>query len=97
MENNMKDYIKVLNDDLGKKIDDNMQDIDMLEQINIVYDGIREKLEKVLNHPDDVTDKIKEFINELEHNIQVDKSTDEILMSGVACDYVIEKLKDIIK
>lgn len=45
----------------------------------------------------DTTDKIKEFINELEHNIQVDKSTDEILMSGVACDYVIEKLKDIIK
>lgn len=45
----------------------------------------------------DTTDKIKEFINELEHNIQVDKSTDVILMSGVACDYVIERLKDIIK
>lgn len=93
----MKDYIKVLNDDLGKKIDDNMQDIDMLEQINIVYDEIRKKLENALKQPDDIIDKIKDFINELEHNIQVDKSTDEILMSGVACDYVIERLKDIIK
>lgn len=41
--------------------------------------------------------EIKDFIDELEHNIQVDKSTDVILMSGVACDYVIERLKDIIK
>lgn len=93
----MKDYIKILNDDLGKKINDNMQDIDMLEQINIVYDEIRKKLEKALNQPDDITNKIKEFINELEHNKQVDKDNGETLISGVSCDYVIERLKDIIK
>lgn len=93
----MKDYIKILNDDLGKKINDNMQDIDMLEQINIVYDGIREKLEKALNQPDDITNKIIEFIKELEHNKQVDKDNGETLISGASCDYVIEKLKDIIK
>ena len=45
----------------------------------------------------DTTDKIKEFIKELKHNIQADKSVDDKLISGVACDYVIEKLKDIIK
>lgn len=93
----MKDYIKILNDDLGKKINDNMQDIDMLEQINIAYDGIRKKLEKALNQPDDITNKIKDFIKELEHNIQVDKNTDDTLISGVSCDYVIGRLKDIIK
>lgn len=93
----MKDYIKILNDDLGKKINDNMQDIDMLEQINIVYDEIRKKLEKALNQPDDITNKIKEFIKELEHNKQVDKDNGETLISGVSCDYVIERLKDIIK
>ena len=93
----MKDYIKILNDDLGKKINDNMQDIDMLEQINIVYGGIREKLEKALKQSDDVIDKIKEFINELEHNKQVDEDNGETLISGVSCDYVIEILKDIIK
>lgn len=45
---------------------------------------------------DDTTDKIIEFIKELEHNKQVDKE-DETLISGVSCDYVIERLKDIIK
>lgn len=92
----MKDYIKILNDDLDKKINDNMQDIDMLEQINIVYDEIRKKLEKALNQPDDITNKIKDFIKELEHNIKVDNDNN-LDISGVTCDYVIEKLKDIIK
>lgn len=41
--------------------------------------------------------EIKDFINELEHNIQVDRSVDTKLISGVACDYVINRLKDIIK
>lgn len=41
--------------------------------------------------------EIEEFINELEHNIQVDKIVDDTLISGVDCDYVIERLKDIIK
>ena len=92
----MEDYIKVLNDDLGKKINDNMQDINMLEQINIVYDEIRKKLEKALNQPDDITNKIKDFIKELEHNIQVDNDNN-LDISGVSCDYVIDRLKDIIK
>ena len=33
----------------------------------------------------------------IEHNIQIDKDSDETLISGVSCDYVIERLKDIIK
>lgn len=66
----MKDYIKVLCDDMKKYTDDNMQTIDTLEQINIAYGGIREKLEKALKQSDDVIDKIKEFINELGHNKQ---------------------------
>ena len=45
----------------------------------------------------DTLGKIKEFINELEHNKQIDKDNDETLISGVSCDYVIERLKDIIK
>ena len=45
----------------------------------------------------DNTGKIKDFINELEQNIQVDRSVDTKLISGVTYDYVIEKLKDIIK
>lgn len=45
----------------------------------------------------DTTGKIKDFINELEQNIQVDRSVDTKLISGVTYDYVIEKLKDIIK
>ena len=93
----MKGYIKVFYDDLRKKMDENLQSIAMLEQINMVYDEIRRKLDKALNQPDEVIDKIKEFINELEHNKQVDEDYNEILTPGVTCDYVIEKLKDIIK
>lgn len=45
----------------------------------------------------DTAGKIKEFIKELEHNIQVDKDDDEILISSVSCDYVIKRLKEINK
>ena len=45
----------------------------------------------------DTTGKIKEFINELEHTVPEDKKNDEILVSGVAWNNVIERLKDIIK
>lgn len=92
----MKDYIKVFYDDLSKKIDENIQSIAMLEQTNMCYDGFRRRLDKALKQPDEVIDKIKEFINELEHNKQVDKDVN-IDISCVTCDYVIEKLKDIIK
>lgn len=92
----MKDYIKVLYDDFSKKMDDNMQNIAMLEQIETIYSEARRKLGKALEQPDDTTDKIKEFIKELEHNIQVDKDNN-LDISGVTCDYVIERLKDIIK
>lgn len=90
----MRDYIKVLCDDMKKYTDDNMKIIGVLEQINIVYGGIREKLEEALKQPDDVIDKIKEFINELEQ--QVDKN-DNLGIFGYTGSYVIEKLKDIIK
>ena len=42
------------------------------------------------------TGKIKEFINELENNKQVDNDNN-LDISGVTCDYVIGRLKDIIK
>lgn len=92
----MKDYIKELYDDLSKKMDDNMQNIAMLENLDIFYDEIRTKLDKAINQQDDVIDKIKEFINELEYNIQVDKDN-ERLISSVSCDYVAERLKNIIE
>lgn len=93
----MKDYIKVLYDDLKKEVTDNEIKIFLLEQQNEIYDKIKEKIEKILEQPDDVINKIKEFIKELEHNKQIDKDNGETLISGVSCDYVIEKLKDIIK
>lgn len=93
----MKNYIKVLYDDLKKEVTDNEIKIFLLEQQNEIYDKIKEKIEKSLEQPGDVINKIKEFINELEHNKQVDKDNGETLISGVSCDYVIEKLKDIIK
>ena len=93
----MKDYIKVLYDDLKKEVTDNTIKIFLLEQQNEIYDKIKEKIEKSLEQPDDVINKIKKFIKELEHNKQVDKDNGETLISGVSCDYVIERLKDIIK
>lgn len=92
----MKNYIKVLYDDLKKEVTDNTIKIFLLEQQNEIYDKMKEKIEKLLEQPDDVINKIKEFINELEHNKQVDKD-DNLDISEVSCDYVIEKLKDIIK
>lgn len=92
----MKNYIKVLYDDLKKEVTDNTIKIFLLEQQNEIYDKIKEKIEKSLEQADDVINKIKEFINELEHNKQVDKD-DNLDISGVSCDYVIERLKDIIK
>ena len=95
----MKDYIKVLISDLKNEIDSYKNEIEELEIKIELSEQIVEKLEKALKQIDkpDSTEKIKEFINELEHNIQVDKNTDDTLISGVSCDYVIEKLKDIIK
>lgn len=96
----MKDYIKVLLSDIKQNIKSYENQIETLE-IKIETSNIFvEKLEKVLKQPIDKTantEKIKEFINELEHNIQVDKIADDKLISGVSCDYVIERLKDIIK
>ena len=67
----------------------------LLEENAKLLEEKNNKLAK--KNTDDTTDKIKEFINELEHNIQVDKDNGETLISGVSCDYVIERLKDIIK
>ena len=75
-------------DELNKKIRQ------LQEELTKLYEKNYELAKKIT---DDTTDKIEEFINELEHNIQVDKNTDDTLISGVSCDYVIEKLKDIIK
>ena len=95
----MKDYIKVLLSDIKRSIKDYENQIETLEIKIEISNNFVEKLEKALKQIDkpDSTGKIKEFINELEHNIQVDKNTDDTLISGVSCDYVVERLKDIIK
>ena len=95
----MKDYIKVLLSDIKQNIKSYENQIETLEIKIEISNNFVEKLEEALKQLDkpDSTGKIKEFINELEHNIQVDKITDDTLISGVACDYVIERLKDIIK
>ena len=95
----MKDYIKVLISDLKNEIDSYENKIEELEIKIEISNNFVEKLEKALKQIDkpDSIGKIKEFINELEHNIQVDKNTDDTLISGVSCDYVIGRLKDIIK
>lgn len=91
-----KDWIKMngytITIDRNKKLEEKVKQLQ--KELTELYEKNYELAKKLTN---DTTDKIKEFINELEHNIQVDKSTDVILMSGVACDYVIKKLKDIIK
>ena len=96
----MKDYIKVLLSDIKRNIKSYENQIEILEIKIETSNTFVEKLEKALKQPIDKSDnieKIKEFINELEHNIQADKDNGETLISGVSCDYVIEKLKDIIK
>lgn len=95
----MKDYIKVLLSDIKRSIKDYENQIETLEIKIEISNNFVEKLEKALKQIDkpDSTGKIKEFINELEHNKQVDKNTDDTLISGVSCDYVIGRLKDIIK
>lgn len=75
-------------DELNKKIRQ------LQEELTKLYEKNYELAKKIT---DDTTDKIEEFINELEHNIQVDKIADDKLTSAVSCDYVIERLKDIIK
>lgn len=67
---------------------------ELKKELTELYENNYKLAKKLTN---DTTDKIKEFINELEYNIQVDKDNDETLISGVSCDYVIERLKDIIK
>lgn len=92
----MKDYIKVLLSDLKKQIKTFKNQTEELEVKIEIYELISNKLNKALNQSDNTTNKIKEFINELEHNIQVDEYNN-LHISGVTCNYVIEKLKDIIK
>ena len=93
----MEDYIKVLLSDIKSNIKSYENQIETLEIKIETSNNFVEKLEKALKLTNDTTVKIKDFINELEHNIQIDKDSDETLISGVSCDYVIERLKDIIK
>lgn len=96
----MKDYIKVLLSDIKQNIKSYENQIETLEIKIETSKTFVEKLEKTLNQPTyelDKTEQIKKFIKELEHNKQVDKDNGETLISGVSCDYVIERLKDIIK
>lgn len=62
------------------------------EELTELYEKNYELAKKLNN-----AEKIKQFINELEHNKKVDKIIDDTLTSAVSCDYVIERLKDIIK
>ena len=93
----MEDYIKVLLSDIKQNIKSYENQIETLEIKIETSKTFVEKLEKALKLTNDTTVKIKDFINELEHNIQIDKDSDETLISGVSCDYVIGRLKDIIK
>lgn len=96
----MKDYIKVLLSDIKQNIKSYENQIETLEIKIETSKTFVEKLEKALKQSIDKSDNIektKEFIKELEHNKQVDKDNYETLISGVSCDYVIERLKDIIK
>ena len=96
----MKDYIKVLLSDIKQNIKSYENQLETLEIKIETSKTFVEKLEKALNQPTyelDKTEQIKKFIKELEHNKQVDKDNDETLISGVSCDYVVERLKDIMK
>ena len=91
-----KSYKRIETESLLRGRIDDLLDKQVLLQKEIVK--LSEKnYELAKKFTNDTTVKIKEFINELEHNIEVDRSVDTKLISGVACDYVIEKLKDIIK
>ena len=68
----------------------------MANESNLIRLTSEKALKQSIDKSDNI-EKIKEFINELEHNKQVDKDNGETLISGVSCDYVIERLKDIIK
>ena len=77
------------------RIDDLQEKVKQLQkELTELYEKNYELAKKLTN---DTTGKIKKLINELEHNKQVDKDNGETLISGVSCDYVIERLKDIIK
>ena len=91
-----KSYKRIETESLLRGRIDDLLDKQVLLQKEIVE--LSEKnyeLAKKLTN--DTTGKIKEFINELEHTVPEDKKTDEILVSGVAWNNVIERLKDIIK
>ena len=91
-----KSYKRIETESLLRERIDDLLDKQVLLQKEIVE--LSEKnyeLAKKLTN--DTPGKIKEFINELEHNIQADKDNGETLISGVSCDYVIGRLKDIIK
>ena len=76
------------------KIDDLQEKVKQLQKELIeLYEKNYELAKK---STDDTTIKIKEFINKLEHNIKVDNDNN-LKISGVTCDYVIDRLKDIIK
>ena len=76
------------------KIDDLQKKVKQLQKELIeLYEKNYELAKK---SSDDTTIKIKEFINELKHNIQVDNDNN-LKISGVTCDYVIDRLKDTIK
>ena len=97
IENNSnKSYKRIETESLLRGRIDDLLDKQVLLQKEIVE--LSEKnyeLAKKLTN--DTPGKIKEFINELEHNIQAYKDNGETLISGVSCDYVIGRLKDIIK
>lgn len=89
--------IEEIKDNMKSKIEDNNRQVEKLQcESNYLFDFI-EVLNRIQKENKDVKYEIKEFINELEHNIQVDENTDDTLISGVSCDYVIGRLKDIIK
>lgn len=95
----MKDYIQVMRDDYSKRRNDNVHKIDTMVEENYIYGEVISNLEKALQQCSKETtiiNETKNFIDELKKNINVDKDNN-IDISYVTCDYVIQRLKDIIK
>lgn len=90
----MKDYIQVMRDDYSKRRDDNVRKSNMMEEENYIYGEVISNLEKALQQCSKETtmiNEIKNFIDELKKNINVEGSL------VIKTEYAIERLKDIIK
>lgn len=88
--------IEEIKSNMKSKIKDNDRQVERLQFESTHLNDFIEVLDRLQKENKDVKYEIKNFINELEHNIQVDKDNN-LDISGVTCNYVIDRLEDIIK